>query len=79
MRGGDGSSRSISTTVLTRNKVVINNKMRYRAWFMSLGKVIYTYIVQGYGINVTFLKAKYNIRGAYLQMIALNTASEAVN
>jgi len=46
---------------------------------MSLGKVIYTYIVQGYGINVTFLNAKYNIRVVYIQMIVLNTASEGVN
>ena len=53
--------------------------MRYRAWFMSLGKVIYTYIVQSYVIHVAFLNAKYNIRGAYMQMIVLNTASERVN
>jgi len=46
---------------------------------MSLGKVIYTYIVQSYGINVTFLNAKYNIQGAYIQMTVLNTASEAIN
>jgi len=53
--------------------------MRYRACFMSVGKVRYNYIVRSYVINVTFLNAKYNIRGAYIQMIVLNTASEAVN
>jgi len=46
---------------------------------MSRGKVIYNYIVQSYVISVTFLNAKYNTRGAYIQMTALNTASEAVN
>ena len=46
---------------------------------MSLGKVIYIYIVQSYVINVKFLNAKYNIRVADIQMIVLNTASEGVN
>ena len=53
--------------------------MRYRAWFMSLGKVIYNYIVRSYLIQIKFLNAKYNIQGAYIQMTVLNTASEAVN
>ena len=53
--------------------------MRYRAWFMSLVKVIYTYIVRSYVIHVKCLNAKYNIRGAYIQMTVLNTASEGVN
>jgi len=35
--------------------------MRYRAWFMSLGKLIYTYIVRSYVIHVTFLNAKYEV------------------
>ena len=46
---------------------------------MSLGKVIYIYIVQSYVIKVAFVNAKYNIRVAYIQMIVLNTASEGVN
>jgi len=41
--------------------------MRYRAWFMSLGKVIYNYTVQSYVLHVAFLNAKYNIRVAYIQ------------
>ena len=53
--------------------------MRYRARFMSLGKVIYNYIVRSYLIQVKFLNAKYNIRGTYVQMIVLNTVSEAEN